>query len=51
MHSLQVPGCASQRGKNALSIVEKAVTSQVPVRNPGSDIICCYGHEKLCEKL
>ncbi len=33
--------------KVALSIIEKAVMSRVPVRNPGSDVICCYGHEKV----
>ncbi len=30
---------------------KKVVTSRIPVQNPGSDVICCYGCEKLCETL
>ncbi len=50
VRSLQVPGCVT-RGKNAPVIGKKAVTSHIPVRNPGSDVIRCYGREKLCENL
>ncbi len=50
VRSLQVPIFFNQR-KNCSVDREMAVMSQVPVRNPGSDIICCHGCEKLCENL